>query len=231
MNFVTQNRDSHIMGIQLSGSAVHYFSDRKFTLDENTVYFLNQKEDYRVKVHEKGVAVSIHFTTYEPIDTESFCRKMTNPTEIVQLLKIIEREFLTKDDELRLMSDVYHFCSKLQKIHQKPYSPKDKRMLEAEKYMKSHFSEKNCLSEAVGISGLSRRRFNDLFANFFGLTPNKYLIALKIDYAQSLIGMNYLNTSQIAEMSGFSDIYYFCKVFKSQTGKTPGEYRKKLGRS
>ena len=95
MNFVTQNRNNHIIGIHLSGSAVHYFKSHKFTIDENCVYFLNQKDDYRVKVLEKGVAFSVHFTTYEPIETESFCIKMTKANEIVRLLSLIEKEFLS----------------------------------------------------------------------------------------------------------------------------------------
>lgn len=39
MNFVTENRDNHIIGIQLSGSGVHYFENKKFTIGEGCVYF------------------------------------------------------------------------------------------------------------------------------------------------------------------------------------------------
>ncbi len=226
MNFVTQNRNNHIIGIHLLGSAVHYFKSHKFTMDENCVYFLNQKDDYRVKVLEKGVAFSVHFTTYEPIETESFCIKMTKANEIVRLLSLIEKEFLSKNNELGLMSDVYGLCSELNKIYQKSYFPKDKRMIDAEKYIKNHFTEKSCIVEAANQSALSRRRFNELFKNCFELTPNRYLTGLRIDYAKNLIDTNYFGISEIAEMCGFSDIYYFCKVFKSETGTTPAKYKK-----
>lgn len=228
MRFTVQNRNNHIIGIQLSGSAMHYFDDKKFIIDENSVYFLNQKDNYKVKIFEKGLAFSIHFTTYEPIDTESFCKKIPNVKELLKMLNIIEKGFLSKDDELSLLSNIYNFCSKLNKIYQKSYFPKDKRMTDAEKYIKTHFSEKDCLSEAARISTLSRRRFNELFKSCFRLTPNKYITALKIDYAKSLMNTNYLSTSQISEMCGFSDICYFCKVFKSETGTTPGEYKRNI---
>lgn len=226
MNFVTQNRDNHIVGIHLSGSAVHYFENQKFTIDKDCIYFLNQKDDYKVKVLEKGVAFSVHFTTYEPIDTESFCIKTAKATEIVRLLRLIEKEFLSKNNELSLMSRVYALCSELNKIYQKSYFPKDKRMLNAEKYINTHFAENACLAEAAKQSTLTRRRFNDLFKSCFGLTPNRYLTGLKIDYAKHLISTNYFSIPQIAEMCGFSDIYYFYKVFKSETGITPAEYKK-----
>lgn len=174
---------------------------------------------------EKGVAFSVHFTTYEPIDTESFCVKTAKANDIVRLLTIIEKEFLSKNNELGLMSDVYALCSELNKIYQKSYFPKDKRMINAEKYINTHFAENGCLAEAVGQSFLSRRRFNDLFKSSFGLTPNRYLTCLKINYAKNLISTNYFSISQIAEMCGFSDVYYFCKVFKTETGTTPAKYK------
>lgn len=224
--FETKNRNNHIIGIHLSGSSVHYFKNRKFTIDENCVYFLNQKDDYKVKVLEKGVAFSVHFTTYEPIDTESFCIKTAKANEIVRLLNLIEKGFLSKNNELGLMSDVYGLCSELNRIYQKSYFPKDKRMIAAEKYINIHFTENDCLSAAVKQSSLSRRRFNELFKACFGLTPNKYLTSLKIEYAKKLISTNYLSISQISEMCGFSDIYYFCKVFKNETGTTPAKYKR-----
>ena len=226
MNFTTQNRYNHIIGIHLSGSAVHYFENQKFTIDEGCIYFLNQKDDYKVKVLKKGVAFSVHFTTYEPIDTESFCIKTAKTNEIERLLSLIEKEFLSKDDELVLMSDFYSLCSELNKIYQKSYFPMDKRMIAAEKYINTHFTENNCLEKASKQSTLTRRRFNDLFKRCFGLTPNRYLTSLKIDYAKNLIGTDYFSISQIAEMCGFSDVYYFCKVFKSETGTTPAKYKK-----
>ena len=111
MSFTTQNRHNHIIGIHLSGSAIHYFKNQKFTISEDCIYFLNQKDDYRVKILEKGVAFSVHFTTYEPITTESFCIKSPKADEIVRLLNIVEKEFLSKADELDLMSDLYKLCA------------------------------------------------------------------------------------------------------------------------
>ena len=226
--FEIKNRNNHIIGIHLSGSSVHYFKNQKFTISENCIYFLNQKDDYNVKVLEKGVAFSVHFTTYEPIDTESFCISIpkTKANEIVRLLNAIEKEYLSKDNELSLMSDLYALSSKLNKIYLKSYFLKDKRMTDAEKYINIHFTENDCLSAAVKQSSLSRRRFNELFKACFGLTPNKYLTSLKIEYAKKLISTNYLSISQISEMCGFSDVYYFCKVFKNETGTTPAKYKR-----
>ena len=52
--FSSKNKSWHIIGIQLSGSALHIFKDRQLVLSENSIYFFNQKDDYDVKVIEKG---------------------------------------------------------------------------------------------------------------------------------------------------------------------------------
>lgn len=51
--FSSKNKSWHIIGIQLSGSALHIFKDRQLVLSENSIYFFNQKDDYDVKVIEK----------------------------------------------------------------------------------------------------------------------------------------------------------------------------------
>ena len=48
---------------------------------------------------------------------------------------------------------------------------------------------------------------------------------LKIEYAKRLLKTKYLSVSQISEMCGFKEIYYFSKVFKKECGYTPSEYK------
>ena len=118
---ISRRRQNHIIGLQISGSAVHRFSDKKFTLSDSCIYFMNQSEDYTVDVTERGIAFSVHFTTYEPVDTPSFCVKIGKTNEILRLLEIIEKEHLSKKDNLRLASDFYILCSKLNSIYEQTF--------------------------------------------------------------------------------------------------------------
>ena len=90
--WTAQNRKDHIVGIQLAGSALHTFKDKKFVISRNCIYFLNQKDSYAVEILEKGIAFSVHFTTTEPIDTKSFALNVNNNAEIVLLLEKIKIE-------------------------------------------------------------------------------------------------------------------------------------------
>lgn len=222
--FSSKNRNSHIIGIQISGNALHTFDDKTLTLKEGCVYFLNQNEDYNVHVREKGEAFSIHFTTYEPISTGSFCTKSGNPEGIVQMLEKIEYMFFSGNDNLTLTSYFYRFCALIGKLTY--YHKKDERILNAEKYIHTHFRNSDCISEAAELTGLSRRRFNDLFKQQFHTTPNNYLTLLKISHAKELLKTDGISVSQTSLSCGFKDVGYFCKVFKEQTGMCPGQIKK-----
>jgi AraC-like DNA-binding protein len=60
----------------------------------------------------------------------------------------------------------------------------------------------------------------------YGITPNRYIISKKLEYAKQLLDVGYLPIAEVADMAGFTDVYYFSKQFKLETGITPGNYKK-----
>lgn len=225
MKFSVHNRSSHIIGTQMRGYAEHYFSDRCLSFCPGCLYFLNQTEDYDVDILEKGEAFSVHFTTSEPVTTKSFCLFPGSNAKIISLLDVMHRRFLSASDEHLLTSDFYRLCSIFCDILHKQYQPKDKRIAAAEEYIRLHFTEKNCLDDAAELCTLSRRRFNDIFKAALDTTPNQFLTNQRIELAKKLLKLPELSIGDVAEHSGFSDIYYFSLKFKCETGMTPSEYR------
>lgn len=230
MRFSSKNKNSHIIGIQISGNALHTFSDKQLLFKESCVYFLNQAEDYSVTVNEAGTAFSVHFTAYEPICTESFCKQTQNPEKIIQTLERLEREYF-KGNELSLFELVYRVCSQINSVYEQGIYLKDRRISGAERYMREHFREKSCLADSAEAANLSERRFNDLFKECFDETPNSYLLNLKISYAKNLMKNEFISISRVAEMCGFCDICHFSRCFKKRVGITPSEYRRSVLRS
>ena len=218
-----RNRKEHIVGIQLFGSALHTFANRKFTISENCIYFLNKKDDYDVSLIEQTDAFSIHFTTYEDIETDSFCISVANPHTFISILQKAEIAKVS-GNELNLLSMLYLFCAEIEKAREKSYFRKDERIIEAKKYIDEHFREKNCIEEAVRISGVSDRQFRTLYKNAYGITAGKYILNLKIELAKNLLSVGRLPLSEISELCGFYDIYHFSKAFKNYTGVSPSKY-------
>ncbi len=213
---------THIIGIKLSGAgSTHDFGYKKMSLDKDCVYFLNKDEPYYVDSAEPGEAFSVHFTSSEPIDTHSFCVKTENSGVIIRELEKIEALFLKGDCGNRLSMHFYRLCVLIDEIRSREYTPKNPSIYLCREYMDLHFREKDCLVKAAEQISVTRRRFNDIFRNTFDITPARYITAKRIDYAKSLLASAQLSVSEVAQMCGFSDVYYFSRAFKRETGGTP----------
>jgi len=64
------------------------------------------------------------------------------------------------------------------------------------------------------------------FKEQMGYSPLDYTIRLRIDLAQKLLCDTEATLQEVAAYVGYPDTIYFNRMFKKQTGITPGEYRK-----
>ena len=72
--------------------------------------------------------------------------------------------------------------------------------------------------------GVSKAHLSRTFLNKTGLTPGKYILRVKIEYAKLLLQDEDASISYVAEASGFANANYFAKVFRRETGMSPSEY-------
>ena len=56
------------------------------------------------------------------------------------------------------------------------------------------------------------------------MPPAKYLQSVRIRKAKELLTLNIYSIGEIAEMVGYSSVYYFSKAFKKETGVPPSEF-------
>ena len=92
-----------------------------------------------------------------------------------------------------------------------------------ENYMKQETNPGN-IAERFGVSG---SYLGILFREQQKTTISKYITQLRISKAAELLTGTKLQIQAIAEKVGYSDQNYFARIFKKQTGLSPGEYRNK----
>ncbi|MCL2719949.1 MAG: helix-turn-helix domain-containing protein [Treponema sp.] len=95
----------------------------------------------------------------------------------------------------------------------------------AERYIWSHYTRKLSLKEIATASGLSAPYFSTVFKEEMGENLSNYLNRLRVEKAASLLVTTSLPISEIAVTCGFEDQSWFSKIFRNNTGFTPGKYR------
>ncbi|OHX64530.1 hybrid sensor histidine kinase/response regulator transcription factor [Flammeovirga pacifica] len=76
--------------------------------------------------------------------------------------------------------------------------------------------------------GLGRTMLFTKIKKWTGLTPNEFILAMRMKQAAQLIELNKINISQVCYKVGFKDPKYFSKSFKKYHGCTPSVYSKKF---
>lgn len=104
---------------------------------------------------------------------------------------------------------------------------KTERIKNAMEYLTQHYTDKNItISYAANLSNISEVHFRRLFKEINSVSPIQYLTLLRIEKAKELLKNNRNSLSDIVDAIGYSNVNYFCKIFKRETGVSPSQYRK-----
>jgi AraC-like DNA-binding protein len=92
-------------------------------------------------------------------------------------------------------------------------------------YMKANIDKIMSVKELADQLEFSSSYYAALFKNKTGESPIEYFIKLKIQYARQLLSQSNLRISDVADKIGYEDTFYFSRLFKKITGKSPRDYR------
>lgn len=92
--------------------------------------------------------------------------------------------------------------------------------------MRQEFAHLYGVDEVAERLGVTTAHFTRLFSQTVGTPPGRFLKQQKLAYAKKMLLLPEMTVTMVAEMTGYSNVNYFSKVFHKETGMTPGEYRK-----
>jgi AraC family transcriptional regulator len=108
-----------------------------------------------------------------------------------------------------------------------PSSPHYMDIKRVVEYIEKNYSSQLELSDMAAISELSPNYFHRLFTKAMGVTPNDYLMRIRLEKAKEALAKTSINISEIALSCGFNNIPYFSYVFSSRFDISPRQFRKK----
>ena len=229
-------RDYQLIYIK-SGRAIHKFNRQQQVLRSHSLALYKPEEPqfYCYPKGEQTEAYWIHFSGYE---IEPLLQRFGFNFRF----KTLSGEFYdfenTVNELLQYIDrpDYCEICPALLKAliirlsdRELRRDPDDNhRMQLARGKMDSTYNENYSIAYYAEEAGYNERYFIRFFKAQFGLTPRKYINKLRIDRAIHMLKDTAMSIQAISKTVGFSDPYYFSRLFKQVTGKTPSEYRRHL---
>ena len=145
------------------------------------------------------------------------------------VLKAVNRAFILPDNRELITHAVEHvfyqnylFGSR-EHVKLKPLS---QEVESAIAYMRRNFYKKINIDELAEQVFLSHSGLIWKFKQELNTTPSRYLTLLRLRYAKQLL-LNYsYNITEISEMCGYQNPYYFTNAFRKYAGRSPTEFRK-----
>lgn len=105
--------------------------------------------------------------------------------------------------------------------------PEQNRIEKAIRFMKDKLHKTLSLEDIASETQCSVSHFSATFKEQTGYAPLNYFILLKMQEACRLLSLSELNIKEIAFHLGYSDPYYFSRLFKKTIGTSPKSYRAK----
>lgn len=97
-------------------------------------------------------------------------------------------------------------------------------------YIDEHITQNTGIEELANIAHMHPNSFIRLFKQYAGMPPIQYITHKKIEKAKQSLAMTELSVTEISDLLGFNDMFYFSKQFKKHAGVTPTDYRRQNDR-
>lgn len=240
----------HAMLSHNTGSTfeIEFRNGTSLQTDPNGALFVPGGVDHRVKTTGARPVTDhwliFNFTIYSGIDLFSFIKIPTllpaqTGKRIGQLCHALTRLYAPNQSQTLLTTSQKlsqgHALLAILMEHATPLIDNDKdlndlsRILPILRYIdehKAHPITRNDLADQINLSPV---RLHTLFKSVMHVAPMTYLKQVRLRDAQTRLVTTSQPIAQISQSVGYPDPFHFSRLFKSEFGLSPLQYRKQIG--
>lgn len=229
---IMNDRPWHGLAFSLCGELIYYNQTDKIRLNETNIVFLPKNVTYKIKCIREGKFAFVNFKAVSEI-------RQTGIISVKENTELFKKEFgmlrnafngNSSDKNYISFSHLYAMLSML-------LSGSIKSSMPAVLNDALHYIDENiaslqlCNSNVASAEGISEVYLRKMFVKYLSVSTGAYIQNRRIDLAKSFLNSTTMAVSEIAEKCGYSNVYYFSKLFKSKCGCSPTQYRKNNSRS
>jgi len=102
---------------------------------------------------------------------------------------------------------------------------------EIKQYIQKHYAQDLELAKIAKEFNYNYNYLSTYFNRKVGESFSEYVNRIRIEKACEILKSSSCTIAQVSEMTGYSDPSYFSRIFKNQTGKTPSQWKRRLGKT
>ncbi|HWT26361.1 MAG TPA: AraC family transcriptional regulator [Mobilitalea sp.] len=106
-------------------------------------------------------------------------------------------------------------------VYQKDTNTIDSRIKKVLHYISNHYNEPLSVQKMAEQVNLSDMYFGNLFKQETGMAFHKFLTSIRMNRAEDMLYSGEYKVNEIADACGFTDAFYFSKLFKENRGFAP----------
>ena len=94
-------------------------------------------------------------------------------------------------------------------------------------YFNENYNQDISIENYAQTRGMSVSWFIRNFKKYTGMTPMQFIVSLRVNNAQILLGQTNYSIYEIAKIVGYDDQLYFSRLFRKQKGFSPSQYSRR----
>ncbi|EDT78025.1 AraC family transcriptional regulator [Clostridium perfringens] len=151
------------------------------------------------------------------------------PQIILNMCEISKTYNPSRSDDILLLKELYSLLYALIEEFPKPFEYKDKELhtyiQDSLNFINSNYMHSITVQEIADYVNLSRSYLYKMFIKNLGISPQRYLINLRMYKATLLLKGTKLPIGEVASSVGYSDSLLFSKTFSKHFSMSPLNYR------
>lgn len=129
----------------------------------------------------------------------------------------------------RLMEKLWAFIFALTKgVKNLSLNQAEEYIRKAESFIKANLHKKITVSNVAAHIGIDRCYLSRLFQEYKKISPQQFIISLKLNAAIQYLKNTNITISEAAQSVGYPDAHVFTKAFKNQFKITPTQWRQQI---
>lgn len=237
-HLVRERYDSFLITYIIDGNFNVYLNGEKVAAPAGSTVILNCYEPHEYDTDSYFESIWLHFDgpgaleLYEYITSNAGnILNCANPKAVKKIMKNLYQNTGIKRtlSESAMSAEIYSLLCELLNVTDAKFRKNvanEKSVAEAQKFIGENLGERLTVASIAQQVHMSVSHFSRVFKQQTGYSPYDYVLVTRLNVAKNCLRETNMSISEIAYKTGFNSESNFIFFFTSNTGISPGKFRK-----